>query len=119
MNIRFVVIEARRWRNPHNGATRLAHRPGPPTNGPEWIDESCGWTVKDEKTGEIGFGKEPFPDKTEAESFAAFLNDIPSLNPQAQPPPIKRPDRKPAPVASPSPRKPAPTLEPAEAGWLL
>ncbi len=111
MDARFAVIEARRWRNRHNGATRLTHQQGPAPDGIEWVEEACGWTIKDRETGEIGFGREPFAEQPDAESFAAYLNAIPSLN-WHYPPPIK-----PAVPQPPPPAEPA-TLAP-EQDWLI
>lgn len=103
---RFTVIESQRWRNTYNGANFEVYRRSPPTATPEkdgWIVEPSGWTIKDLKTGEVGFGREPFDDKELAQSFADFLNEMPSLNPAKGFAPKGAEPAPPPPAPAPSP----------------
>lgn len=119
---RYTVVAAKQWRNTVNGARFLSHIRAPAADLEAWRLEPAGWTIKDTLTGEIGYGRNPWAEREDADAFAARLNELqgqgqapvaPSV--AQEPPPQKK--KAPAPRAG----KPAPPVrsQPAASSYLL
>ena len=72
MSLKYEVIEAKVLRNKETGRQVSPYGAHPePWNVEAWELVTKGWTVYNQRTGQIGIGRTPWATKAEAEAFAA------------------------------------------------
>ena len=74
--MRYEVIESKRYRNTETGRTASIYGACPwysPESKQYWTIETVGWTVRDNNTNTVGFGRVPFKTREEAQAFAESL----------------------------------------------
>lgn len=64
---RYEVIKARVWRHP-SGRTASVYGAYP---GDGWTMIDAGWTVRDNVTGTVGIGRQPWATREDAEAWVA------------------------------------------------
>lgn len=75
---RFEVIESKRWVNTKNGSTASIYGASPWTSAAEkndWQLQNAGWTLRDNNTGIVGVGRQPWASKQEAQEAANKFNN--------------------------------------------
>lgn len=72
---KYTVIESRRWFNPVSGRSASLYGCAPFVGEQgDWVIQSCGWTVRNNRNNTVGIGRQPWETKAEAEAFAAKWN---------------------------------------------
>ncbi len=72
---RYEVIPSRRYRNLKNDRKASIYGACPWTGArddtkADWVLETVGWTVRDNNTNTVGFGRVPWATQEEAQAFA-------------------------------------------------
>lgn len=69
---RYEVVESKQWVNKTTGQTASVFGAVPwtrPSEKSHWSMESVGWTVRDNRNGTVGIGRQPWKSKAQAQAW--------------------------------------------------